>query len=120
MDYTVWDKCLKDFSVTSCRTLFIHTGIDEIDVDSEKKRRLFKEFLVYGINKNIIIEFNYKEDRPIFSGDAPEEVADRILSDWPKRIVRGSLIDDLEYYLFFITLEKFAQLWHGTRIGYVG
>ncbi|WP_025841914.1 hypothetical protein [Asaia platycodi] len=120
MDNSVWDECLKDFSVTSCRTLFIQTRIDEIDVDSEEKKVLFKEFLSYGMNKNIIIEFDYNEDRPIFSGDTPEEVADRILSDWPKRIIRGSLVDDDEYYLFFITLEKFAQLWHGTRIGYVG
>ncbi|WP_438381570.1 hypothetical protein ABHV46_11355 [Asaia sp. BMEF1] len=120
IDKKLWDECLKDFSGASCKTLLIGTGIDELDISSCEKKEMFKEFLVYGMEKNLVIEFDYDRDLPVFSGESPEIVADRILSDWPKKTIEGSLEKDKDFFLYFITLNKFAQLWHGTRLGYVG
>lgn len=117
---SMWDECLKDFSGNSCGTLFARTGIDSMSISSCKKKEIFKDFLVYGMKKNIIIEFDYENDAPVFSGEEPEKVADRILSDWPGKVIEGSLEADTDFFIYFITLNKFAQIFHGTRIGYVG
>lgn len=120
IDKKMWDECLKDFSGASCGTLFTRTGINALNISSCEKKKLFKDFLVYGMEKNCIIEYDYDRDLPVFSGDSPEVVADRILSDWPQKTIEGSLDHDTDFFIYFITLNKFAQLWHGTRLGYVG
>lgn len=119
IDKKLWDECLKHFSGASCRTLFVHTGIDDLNINSEEKKALFEEFLIYGMNKNIIIDYDYDNDRPIFSGDSPRIVVDRILSTWPNKKIDGFLGEDGDFGIYLSTLTKFAQLFHGTKIGYV-
>ncbi|GBQ81332.1 MULTISPECIES: hypothetical protein [Asaia] len=119
IDKKRWDECLEHFSGSSCRTLFVHSGIDDLDIGSDEKKSLFRDLLVYGMNKNVLIEYDYERDLPIFSGDEPHSVADRILSTWPQKKLNGYLSEDQEFGLYLSTLNGFAQLFHGTKIGYV-
>lgn len=56
---------------------------NEKTMTTREKFLKLKEFFEYAIFHNRIIEYDLEKKRPIFSGDDPDVVFDRIFADFP-------------------------------------
>ena len=90
--------CDEDFSMIWKYLLFEKTGIT-----TRKKFNYIIEFFALGIKNNIIIEYDRKNNMPIFSEEEPIDVAKRILNDFPLEQLPEYDVEDnvvfLEYSL---------------------
>ena len=90
--------CDEDFSMIWNELFFEKTRIT-----TRKKFNYIIEFFSLGIKNNIIIEYDRKNNMPIFSEEEPIDVAKRILNDFPLEQLPEYDVEDnvvfLEYSL---------------------
>ena len=90
--------CDEDFSMIWNELFFEKTRIT-----TRKKFNYIIEFFALGIKNNIIIEYDRKNNMPIFSEEEPIDVAKRILNDFPLEQLPEYDVEDnvvfLEYSL---------------------
>jgi len=88
-------------------------------IDTEKSMKEFFDFFAFAISKNIIIEYDSELERPIFSGDLPRIVANRIFCDFRKKnpnIPKICPSDSDDFVAYMIYKKGWAVLYQGTRL----
>lgn len=77
------------------------------------------EFFEFTISKNVIIEYDIERNIPIFSGDEPKTVAQRIFSDFIAKVPNIPAQDPLsndDFVAYLMFKRGWAVLLHGTRL----
>lgn len=91
----------------------------EDNINSRDSIKEFIEFFAFAISKNLIVEYNYKENRPVFSGDSPVIVANRIFSDFFEKnpnIPEKSPSDSDDFVAYMVCKTGWAVLYQGTQL----
>lgn len=96
----------------------LNPGINK-DIDTIDSMKEFIDFFAFAISENVIVEYDCEKNCPVFSGDQPIVVANRIFGDFfeknpdiPKKSPSNS--DDFIAYMFCKT--GWAVLYKGTRL----
>ena len=105
--------CDEDFSMIWNDLFFEKTRIT-----TRKKFNYIIEFFSLGIKNNIIIEYDRKNNMPIFSEEEPIDVAKRIFNDFPLERLPDYDVEDNVVFLEY-SLQKnygWAILKAGTTL----
>ena len=105
--------CDEDFSMIWNKLFFEKTRIT-----TRKKFNYIIEFFALGIKNNIIIEYDRKNNMPIFSEEEPIDVAKRIFNDFPLERLPDYDVEDNVVFLEY-SLQKnygWAILKAGTTL----
>lgn len=105
--------CDEDFSMIWNELFFEKTRIT-----TRKKFNYIIEFFSLGIKNNIIIEYDRKNNMPIFSEEEPIDVAKRIFNDFPLERLPDYDVEDNVVFLEY-SLQKnygWAILKAGTTL----
>ncbi|MFT9019498.1 hypothetical protein, partial [Acetobacter malorum] len=76
-------------------------------------------FFAFAISQNIIVEYDYKKNIPIFSGDLPIVVANRIFHDFYEKnsnVPEKSPSNSDDFVAYMIFKQGWAVLYQGTRL----
>ncbi|MBS1053466.1 hypothetical protein [Gluconobacter kondonii] len=105
--------CDEDFSMMWNELFFEKTRIT-----TRKKFNYIIDFFSLGIKNNIIIEYDRKNNMPIFSEEEPIDVAKRIFNDFPLERLPDYDVEDNVVFLEY-SLQKnygWAILKAGTTL----
>ncbi|NVN10674.1 hypothetical protein [Nguyenibacter vanlangensis] len=89
------------------------------NIETECAKKNLIEFFEFAISKNVIIEYDAVENVPIFSGDPPKIVAERIFGDI--RLKNPNLpamnpINNDDFLAYLMFKRGWAVLIRGTRL----
>ena len=85
-------------------------------IDSMKE---FIDFFAFAISENIIVEYDWEKKCPVFSGDQPIVVANRIFADFFEKnpnIPKKSPLDSDDFVAYMLYKPGWAVLCKGTRL----
>lgn len=92
---------------------------NENNVNTNSSIKEFIEFFAFAISQNIIVEYDYEKNIPIFSGDLPIVVANRIFSDFYEKnsnVPEKSPSHSDDFVAYMIYKQGWAVLYQGTRL----
>jgi len=103
-----FDRCLLDIHQQNLAGIWWNLFIREInDVKkTEDKMKILKEFFVYAMKKNVVLEYSQETRAPVFSHEEPEVVVERILADFPLEKLPS---EDVERYNEFLLYAVFKD-----------
>ncbi|MCP1246030.1 hypothetical protein NKW54_08770 [Acetobacter cerevisiae] len=90
---------------------------DNVNTNSSIKELI--EFFAFAISQNIIVEYDFKKNIPIFSGDLPIVVANRIFRDFYEKnsnVPEKSPSNSDDFVAYMICKQGWAVLYQGTRL----
>jgi len=107
-----FDRALSDIHQLNLAGIWFNLFVREInDVEkTEDKLKILKEFFVYGMKKNVILEYSQEKGAPVFSHEEPEVVVERMLADFPLDKIPS---EEVERYSEF---QVYAAFKHDTWV----
>lgn len=103
-----FDRCLLDIHQQHLAGIWWGLFIPEIkDVKkTEDNLKILKEFFVYAMKKNVVLEYSQEKGAPVFSHEEPEVVVEHILADFPLDELPS---EDVEKYSEFYGYAAFKH-----------
>ncbi|WP_151199808.1 hypothetical protein [Kozakia baliensis] len=91
----------------------------EEKIDTKKSIAELIDFFSFLLSSNIILEYDLEKQCPVFSGDSPTKVAERIFSDFSEKnpnVPDQSPTDSDDFVAYMIYKQGWVYLSEGTSL----